>query len=510
MELLWLLAVLGIVTVGSAAVLGYFFNRFEGAIFLAGSAGIAVSLCIVGYMRAGGLGLVSAAFVVGLIGVVWGRRFLSTARASIAVPLLWYGYCAIIFIHYWTNGWIGVLAMALPSLATFWIALYHMSQYLVPPPNQAGSFEPYGGLRRTQFRSLLTFLLGTNYPYLVEEDGKVNLTVSGNPEFTWFAGPGIILLGPHYAGILTGHAASTKEPCSRLSIWQRFRSSETVSYVSDEERAVRMIPSGLSYTHRGERLDQILDLRPQVLWRDIEALTTDGISVRVRVVAAFRVASGDRQARIDQGIAYGPSLAYDAILGQSVARDKQDQHASPKEEQSKSMEAPRIRTWDQLVAITAAQRIRSILGEYEFDDLYALEANDQQAIAVEEIRAKLVHQLREILAPVGIELISQAVSVTLTVDDELAKVLIANWQERVRSRERARQIQQALEWQAEAKTELVAAIAEAFDETSRAEDVARSLLSFLHQKAEELGTSGQIVTSSGSLVKCWLSLADSE
>ncbi|MBN1139335.1 MAG: hypothetical protein JXM73_22350, partial [Anaerolineae bacterium] len=219
--------ILAIMTPCVALVLGYLSERdLLGAGMLVGATMIACLLCLAGVVLGGWIGLLAAILLVTFLGYRVGNSF-GKERGSISVPALWLGFCASCAVGYWAGGALGFLTITLPSLVIFWGGLFLIAPHLLPLRDHDRWVKA--------FRSLVTFNLGTNFPYYALEDREITQRVSGNPYGRVFAGPGIVLTDPAHAPVL----------------WDGLNFTDVGQ-------------PGLTFTKRFETIYQTADLRPQL------------------------------------------------------------------------------------------------------------------------------------------------------------------------------------------------------------------------------------------------------
>ena len=170
-------------------MLGYFFNKALGCLMLAVLTALALGLCVFAATRWEWGGLLAAMLLVGALGARLGYM-LSKRRGALCVAFLWFWFCTIHLLIYGHADWVPLLTIALPGITMFWGGLLVLSGYILPPQ------EGLSGWRQKAFRSLLTFTLGTNYPYYVIQDWKkepLQPRVEGDVSGHFFAGPGIVI-----------------------------------------------------------------------------------------------------------------------------------------------------------------------------------------------------------------------------------------------------------------------------------------------------------------------------
>lgn len=327
--------------------LGYLLERSAlGMIALGALTTIACGLCYLGVLLGGPLGLLAAMVLVAILAIQVGAR-LGSRRGSVFMPTLWLGFCASCGTGYWAGGLLGLLTVTLPGLVIFWGALIAVSSCLLPlsAPGQRGK----------AFRSLLAFCLGTNRPFFMHDGRNLEEHVPGNPFGQFLAGHGIVLTRPTHAPV----------------IWTGVK-------------FLRTAKPGLTFTDRFESVYQTLDLRPQLRSFAAEALSRDGIRIRVTLHIAFKLHVESQEVRLGSGFPFDQGPVYEAIWRQPV-------------------EEGRICSWDDCVKISATRLIRRILGGYRVDQL--TEALNLLERPRESIQNDLLRRLCDEMDDFGIDII---------------------------------------------------------------------------------------------------------
>jgi regulator of protease activity HflC (stomatin/prohibitin superfamily) len=376
-ELATMVGVIALATTVIAALLGYVSERSAlGVVMLGVFATVAGGLCFAGASFGGWIGLLVAILLVTLLASRIGKSF-GKERGAVFVPALWLGYCASCAIGVWAGGWLGLLTITLPSLIIFWGGLFAISRFLLPLTDNS----QWG----KAFRSLVTFALGTNYPYYVLEDRELTPRVSGNPYGQFFAGPGIVVTDPAHAPI----------------IWSGLEFK-------------RIGKPGLTFAGRFETIFQTVDLRPQLRSFHIEAITKDGIRIRVLTFIPFKLHAKGKEPTLGESFPLDEGSVYRAVQRQPVEQEK-------------------IRSWDELVPIVATRLMRKIIGQYKFDEL--CEPFDLVKDPRLAIKEELLKQVRSEFRDSGIEIIGGGISNLEPVDssiiDERTEAWRAEWQRKI-------------------------------------------------------------------------------
>jgi SPFH domain / Band 7 family len=279
----------------------------------------------------------------------------------------------------------GFVLIALPNVALFWVGAYALSQKLLPFGDRVSR-----AYRLQAFRALLTYTLGTNGAYYVVENRKPTKRVSGDQSRRFLAGPGIVITG-----------------CDHTVV------------ISDGIKIKGVQDPGVSFTKGFERVEEAIDLRVQVRVFDVEALTKDGLRIKVRISVPFRIQAGSQWPELNTSFPFRKSAVFNAVRRQPVEHSHETL-------QGKTVEIRQRRSWDEVVSIAATQVIRRIISTYSFDELCA--PYELQRDPRKEIVDKLQRQVKEELEPVGIQVIGGGVSNLLPVDNRLLQQRMDNWQ----------------------------------------------------------------------------------
>lgn len=432
-----------------AALLGLFLQRGCGLILLAGAAALAAGLCILGTRLAGWPGLLVAIGVVAWLGARVGHK-LGQRKGARLISGLWLGLCLSGAVGYWIAGSTGALLIAPAISLLFWGALYLFSGFLLPLRDSSQRDEA--------FHSLLTFSLGTNYPYYVMNDRELEKRVDGSPYKSFFCGPGIVITDCDHLAVITD-GSNIKVP--------------------DEP--------GLTFTGRFEVIQRVMDLRPQLKAFPVEARTLDGIPLRVLTFCPFHIHWGGQKPTPGKPFPFQKRAIFQAVTAEPVEQGQK-------------------RGWEDLVVIHGTRIMQDIISRYKFDDLclalgpcingpaddlVLLYQSDEEPAPADprhdprlQIRSELVTRLRKAMKPFGIEVLGGGISNLLPTDNELIQQRIANWRTKWQNRimamqaegdaQRAHLIGQA---QARVEQELLIAISKMLADTlAEGEDMSDELL----------------------------------
>ncbi len=374
--------------VGLAVLLGYLGQRALGAFLLGFFAVIASILCLggaaLGYTlggRAGAwtglvLGMIFAGiFIPGILGKVIkgnGKKF---------IRVLWFGFCALSIYGYLAAGWIGLLTITLPVVVIFWGGIYLLSAFILPlrDPSQRG----------LAYRSLVTFTMGTNYPYyFVNKYSKPDKRVDGNPFLQFFAGPGFAFTPPDHAAYITNGVSNN-----------------------------RVFEPGLTFTDKFDLEPEIIDLRTQLRAFDVEARTKDGILIKVLVFVPFRIDTGNQQAELGEAFPFRSAAVFKALAHELTERK------ATKEDQGERNK------WDgKLVQVITTPIVQDIISHYTVDEL--CEPNNPARDPRVEIVNEMRRRVQEALRPRGLEVVGGGISNLLPQEDNVMQRRFENWKTR--------------------------------------------------------------------------------
>lgn len=348
-------------------------------------------------------------------------------------------YVWLTIIIGWRHGWLGLLTITLPAFITAELGLLFVAGFLLPFPEkdlhrrrpveecliptfdqdikEAFALLSYPENReilkkrieehRTALRCLLTYTLGTNYPYHVVVDEKINERTLGDREWLtdeerlvkrangdnfgdFLSGPGIVLTGCDHAVV--------------LSSGLKFKGAKG---------------PGIVFTGMSDSPTQVIDLRVQLRAFPVEAWTKDGIAIRVVTFIPFQIGSGQEEPRLGKGFPYRSSDIFKAVHAQMMEH----------EDLSQTPENLKQHRWYDLPQIAGERIMREIISHYEFDELYApfeLYADPNQ-----HPRSKIVQELRDeldkILPDWGIQRIGGGISNLMPMDEQVIEQRIEAW-----------------------------------------------------------------------------------
>jgi len=303
--------------------------------------------------------------------------------------------------------------------------LYIVSGFLLPLADRRQ--------RGKVFSFLQDYLSRTNFPaYVVvdalDEEDKVEERVSGNPFGFLAKGPGIVLTD-------CDHAVA----------------------ISDGLKFKGVKGPGVIFTGYGDQIIRIIDLRPQLRAFPVEALTRDGIKIRVQAFTPFKIDARGRQPRLGEPLPYNKSAAHKAVLAQKM------EHKGGEKKQC---------SWDDLPRMIAERALQNIISQYDFDDLYGpYQPGGEPPRKV--IAGRLYKQVAAELEPLGIQLIGAGISDLEPADPQVYVERVRSWQADWARKIMLRQAEGQAEWlrmveraRAEAQANLILSLGRQLEELS--------------------------------------------
>jgi hypothetical protein len=441
-----------IVAIAGATVLGYFLGKGMGAALLALLALTAAVLCYMGASHYQWTGLILAIAGVTILAILFGYA-LSRQRGARTFGLMWLGWCGACLLGYLSAGIAGLVFITFSTVAMFWIGTYKLVQKALPLREGVSRKE-----KLKAFRALLTFTLGRNYPYYSVENRKKIPRVPGNQFAQFMAGPGIVITSCDHTVVITDNIK------------------------------IKQVPEpGLTFTEMFETIGEVIDLRAQLRAFDVEALTKDGIRIKVLTFVPFRIDSGrgesGRWPKSGEAFPFNPKAVFRAVQAQLVERSRE-------KKDDKVVENVQKHSWDALVKIIATRIVRQIISEYSFDDLCA--PYNPNRDPRQDIGNELRHQLRGEMSRIGIDLIGGGISNLMPADGRLLQQRIGNWQaewERRISKEigqgEAEYIRMVESARAQAQAEMIRTISEGFEQAGGSDEVSTEVVALRFVEALE-------------------------
>jgi regulator of protease activity HflC (stomatin/prohibitin superfamily) len=324
------------------------------------------------------LGGLTACFLLYL----WLRFKPLAVFVTLAASALW-----IVGLRGYTgaNAIVALLSLAAAG-AVLALGLYFVSGFILPLSEEGQHAKAYGFLR--------DYIARANRPGVVivaaqRQKDKVQERVAGNRLSRMANGPGFVLTGcDHTAAISNG---------------LKFKG------VQDP---------GITFTGFGDQVVHAIDLRPQLRVFPVDAMTRDGIKIRVLASVSFRINAGHRQPEPGQHLPFNKSAAIKAVI-----RAQRVEH----EGKGQTPQRMKQRAWDELPPLIAKRVLQDIISKRAFDGLcapYQPGGDPPRKTLATEFCAQLAVQLE----PLGIQLIEGGISDLEPADPQVYVRRVENWQ----------------------------------------------------------------------------------
>ncbi|MBN1221509.1 MAG: hypothetical protein JXM69_21490 [Anaerolineae bacterium] len=388
-----LLAVTGFAVV-LAAVSGFLLEKWEGAAILGGLVLLASAFhlagAFLGYYYLGGylaawVGLLMGIGLGGLILAVSFRNATQGKRAGSFAAGMWFGFWFLCFLGYAAGRWVGLLLLTVPAIFFFLWGLYRTSARILPLRDLRNTTA-----LRKAFRALVTYSMGTNYPYyFVDEDSRPEKRVDGNPYLKILAGPGLVCTDANH-----------------------------IPYVTSGLRGGQVFEPGLTFTGIYDLEPRIIDLRPQLRAFPVEALTKDGIPIKVTTFCPCRIDPGDETPALGRAFPFRPEAVHKVLAGERVERKTNEKESGGRHDW---MGGPQ----DGLVPLMATPIVQDIISRYTIDEL--CEPHNPARDPRVEIAAEMRKRVGETLAPLGLKLIGGGIGNLVPENDKIIERRLENW-----------------------------------------------------------------------------------
>lgn len=369
-----------------------------------------LSVCLLLYL---GLKFKPAAVVMTLmLAIFWGAGLARQVRGEGTLPI--------------AGGVIFLLSLVAGG-AVFLRGLYVVSGFLLPLPGK--------GHRGKIFSFLWDYASHVNFPaYVVvdelHEEDKVEERVPGNPFGRLATSPGFILTG-------CDHAVA----------------------ISDGLKFKGVKGPGVIFTGFSDQIVRTIDLRPQLRAFHAEALTKDGIKIRVLAFTPFKIDARGRQPRLGEPLPYNKGAAFRAVHAQKM------EHEGGEKKQC---------AWDDLPRMIAERTLQNIISEYNFDDLYGpYQPGGEPPRKV--IAGRFYKQVAAELEPLGIHLIGGGISDLEPANPQVYVERVRSWQADWARKIMLKQAEGQTEWlrtveraRAEAQADLILSLGRQLEELSTA------------------------------------------
>jgi len=243
---------------------------------------------------------------------------------------------------------------------------------------------------RKEAQQLLTSFF-TTYPKpsIVVVEGETQTRVKGNA-FRG-SGPGLVITEPENAVVL--------------------RSGYEIKGI---------IGPGTVFTDKAQVVCNVLDLQRQFRSTKFEALTRDGIRVRVPCGSAFQIDSGQNTLQIGEPWPYRKSAAYSALFSGEV---------NP--EGKTPLDAHEADSWKDIPLQMATHRLQQMIANLSLDDLYSTKLDPHATLTRITIGKEARELVKKELGDKGIQIIGGGVGNKIVpVDPEVTKQRVETWKAR--------------------------------------------------------------------------------
>jgi hypothetical protein len=215
------------------------------------------------------------------------------------------------------------IGLIVPPLISVWfLAIWSREVVILPLDVQKPT--------RTALGMILGFFSGSPKSAWTVEDGRVRRSIAGIGSRG--IGPGLLVTEPENVVVLRSGAKVT-----------------------------RVAGPGAVLTKGGEVPFRVVDLRNQIRSTQVDAITRDGIEVRMPVSCAFRIARGQADVRLGAGWPYRTQRD---VLQALFSEEVDPTGRSP-------LDAHTAHPWEDLPAQTAAHKLEQAISFYSLDQLYA-------------------------------------------------------------------------------------------------------------------------------------------
>jgi hypothetical protein len=423
----WVLAGLGVCT------LLYLWLRARRAAIVVSA--VLALIWLVGLVRyAQGQNLLSQVLIVILTVGIPVLIVLSFTRPfdGILVGLLGVGWLLLwIFLLVILREFLAGLALLLSLLtggAVFLLGLYIASGLLLPVDDTKKH-------RATVLKFLRDHMIKVNRPaYVVvselHEEDKVEKRISGSSFSQLATAPGFVISDCDHAVV--------------ISAGTRFKGVQG---------------PGVAFTRFADQVVQVVDLRPHLRAFPVDAMTKDGIRVRVWTATACKIDAGGKQPALGEPLPYNKSAAFKAFHAHRAEHEGN---------QTKQL------MWYDLPRVFAERALQNIISEYSFDDLYGPYSAGDPPPRV-EIADRFRERVGAELEPLGIHFVGGGISEVEAVDPEVYVKRVESWKTEWDRKIMLRQAEGQAEWlriveraRAEAQTDLILELGRQLEEMSTA------------------------------------------
>jgi hypothetical protein len=327
-----------------------------------------------------------------------------------------FGHIAVVFLGFYIGRWPGLFFISVPLITAYYITLYNLAIIILPASNPEDHHE-----RRKRFNILTSYTWGIQSPLIVTDDNAwkpPETRISG--DFTWdFSNFPIPII--------------EKLKWRPGLVWTR---SHQVAHITGGIKFKRIDGPGIIFTGAMERPEQIFDLRLQLRTNEIDVVSRDSVSFKVRVFTAFRLDPEPWDKKT-----YDTLRTLNAILRGadkpsytkgSYPYSKLRIQAALGITSTKAISNNPIVYWDQWAINVVEDQARKVISQKNLDELWRPAQDEKFANALDIIAKEIKENAELILRAAGILLVvARVVNFRFTSDnnpnDEISEQQLATW-----------------------------------------------------------------------------------
>lgn len=315
------------------------------------------------------------------------------------------GHIAVIFFGLIVGRWIGILFISLPLFVAYYSILYRLALIILPTSDPEDRAE-----RWKRFIVLASYTWGIQFPLMVVGEHawkKIETRIAGDFARNILPVPGFVWTRSHQVVSITGGT--------------KFK---------------RVDGPGVVFTGYLERAEQVFDLRLQLRTNEIDVVSKDGISFKVRVFTAFRMdpeiwdkETYDRLRPMNTILRGANKPSY---MKGSFSYSNLRVQAALGITSTKVAEGSPTIYWDQWALSVVEDQARKVISQKNLDELWRPAEDKKFANALEKIANEIKENTNPIFRAKGILLIvSRIVNFRFPSDndqlDEISKQQLATW-----------------------------------------------------------------------------------
>jgi hypothetical protein len=319
----------------------------------------------------------------------------------------WIGHVVVISFGLFFDGWMGIIFISLPILLAYYSTLYRLAMVILPTNTPEDQKE-----RKQRFVAFVSYVWGIQFPMVVIDGHAWKKTE------------------PRISGDFTNDI-----PVSGL-IWTK---SHEVVATTKGTKFGRVAGPGLIFSGHMERVDQVFDLRRQIRSNEINAVTEDGISIKLIVFAGFRVDQEEWTREQYRELRNSNPLFNKARIpinnGGSFPFSPQRIQATLGTTSSKANVPDSTIYWDQWAMNVVEDQARKVIAQKKLDELWRPSAGNDKKFdnALDVIAREIVSRAAPILRASGILLfVARVANFSFPKEkenqpDEITQQQIENW-----------------------------------------------------------------------------------